>query len=46
MHISACKACAQALGLTQELKNLQIEVKYWGAPLTELLQNDEKMLTI
>lgn len=28
VHISACKACAQALGLTQELKDLQIEVKY------------------
>jgi hypothetical protein len=46
VHISACKACAQALGLTQELKDLQIEVKYWGVPLTELLQNDEKLLTI
>ena len=46
VHISACKACAQALGLTQELKDLQIEVKYWGVPLTELLRNGEKLLTI
>jgi len=28
------------------LENLQIEVKYWGQPLTEILKNNEPLLTI
>lgn len=46
VHITACKACADQLGVTEILENLNIEVKYWGLPLTEILQNDEKLLTI
>ena len=46
VHITACKACADQLGVTETLEKLNIEVKYWGAPLTELLQSDEKLLTI
>jgi hypothetical protein len=46
VHITACKACADQLGVTETLEKLNIEVKYWGVPLTELLQRDEKILTI
>ncbi len=46
VHISACKACADQLGVTERLEKLQIEVKYWGVPLTELLKNNERLLTI
>jgi hypothetical protein len=46
VHITACKACADQLGVTQILENLKIEVKYWGAPLTEILSKGEKLLTI
>lgn len=46
VHITACKACADQLGVTQTLEELKIEVKYWGIPLTELLQSGEKLLTI
>jgi len=46
VYITACKACADQLGVTETLENLSIEVKYWGVPLTELLQSDEKLLTI
>ena len=46
VHITACKACADQLGVSDILKGLQIEVKYWGLPLTELLKNDEKLLTV
>jgi hypothetical protein len=46
VHISACKACADQLGVTETLENLNIEVKYWGKPLTEILTNGEKLLTI
>jgi len=46
VHITACKACADQLGVTEILENLQIEVKYWGLPLTDILKNDEHLLTI
>jgi hypothetical protein len=45
-HITACKACADQLGVTETLEKLQIEVKYWGLPLTEVLRNNEPLLTI
>jgi hypothetical protein len=28
------------------LEKLQIEVKYWGLPLTEILKSNEHLLTI
>ena len=46
VHIIACKACADQLGVTETLENLDIEVKYWGVPLTDILANGEKLLTI
>lgn len=46
VHITACKACADQLGVTATLEGLGIEVIYWGVPLTDLLKNDEKLITI
>lgn len=46
VHISACKGCADQLGVTDILEGLNIEVKYWGEELTEILRTDEKLLTI
>ena len=46
VHVTACKACADQLGVTEELRKLNIEVIYWGEPLTKLLKNGEKLLTI
>ncbi len=46
VHISACKACADQLGVTETLEKLNIEVIYWGVPLTDILTNDEKLITI
>ena len=46
VHITACKACADELGVTQTLESLKIEVKYWGLPLTEILKSNEHLLTI
>ena len=46
VHITACKACADQLGVTETLEKLNIEVKYWGQPLTEVLKNNEHLLTI
>jgi len=44
--VSACKACADQLGVTETLEGLGIEVKYWGEPLTKILKDGEKLLTI
>ena len=46
VHITACKACADQLEVTEALEKLNIEVKYWGLPLTEILTKGEKLLTI
>ncbi len=46
VHVTACKACADQLGVTDTLEGLGIEVIYWGVPLTDLLKNDEKLITI
>lgn len=46
VHVTACKACADQLGATETLEKLNIEVKYWGVPLTEILTSGEKLLTI
>lgn len=46
VHVSACKACTDQLGVTETVQNLGVEVKYWGAPLTEILKAEETLLTI
>jgi hypothetical protein len=46
VHITACKACADQLGVTTTLERLDIEVVYWGEPLTKILKADEKLITI
>lgn len=46
VHITACKACADQLGVTSSLEDLGIEVIYWGQPLTDLLKNKETLITI
>jgi len=44
--ITTCKACADQLGVTDALKRLNIEVKYWGAPLSDILKREEALLTV
>ena len=46
VHITACKACADQLDVSEALEKLGIEVKYWGVPLTEVLKSGESLLTI
>ncbi len=46
VHITACKACADQLGVTEILEKMNIEVKYWGVPLTDLLKKEETLLAI
>ncbi|MEH0018741.1 MAG: DsrE family protein [Desulfobacter sp.] len=46
VHVTACKACTDQLGITADIEALGVEVKYWGIPLTDILKQDEKLLTI
>ncbi|MDD2219723.1 MAG: DsrE family protein [Desulfoplanes sp.] len=46
VHISACRSCADELDATDALEDLGIELIYWGEPLTKIIQNDEKLITI
>ncbi len=41
VHITACKACADSYGVSDDLAALGIEVKYMGQPLTEMLKSDQ-----
>ena len=42
----ACIACANALGSTEALSGLDIELEKMGKPLTEIIKNKENLLTI
>lgn len=46
VSFSACKACADQLGVTEQLLDMGIEVIYWGEPLTRILRDNEKLITI
>ena len=46
VKFSACVACARELGVESDLKKLGLDVIPWGPPLTELLQNGEKLITV
>ena len=43
--IEACIACADAYGITGELKKLGFDVKGMGKPLTDYLKSGAKVLT-
>ncbi len=46
VNVVACISCATQYGVVEELRELGLEVKAMGEPLTELLKNDEKLLTV
>ena len=33
VHLTACKACADQLSVTETLEKMNVEVTYWGEPL-------------
>jgi hypothetical protein len=45
VEIQACIACADAYGVTEELKKMNFEVKGMGKPLSDYLKSDAKVLT-
>jgi len=46
VEFSACKACAEQLEAVEIMEKLGIEVKYWGQPLTDIIQSGEKLITV
>ena len=46
VHVTACKACADDLGVSKLMENMGVDVKYWGNPLTEVLKSGAKLITI
>ena len=46
VYVTACKGCADQLEVSEKLETLGIDVKYWGLELTNILKNDETLLTI
>lgn len=43
--IKVCKACADSYGVSEHIRDVGVEVKYMGRPLTEMLKSDYKVLT-
>ncbi len=46
VEFSACLTCSDRMGTTEQLLGMGIEVKRWGAALTELLQEGKPVITI
>ena len=46
VKFSACKACSDQLGVSEKLAELNVEVMYWGAPLTEVIKDGEHLITV
>ena len=45
IKVKACKACADQYGVTDDLVELGIEVKYMGEPLTDYIKSESKVIT-
>jgi hypothetical protein len=43
---TACKRCADDLGVTPQLEALGVEIKYWGESMTGLLKSGAKILMV
>lgn len=46
VHFSACLACADQLGVSEKICEMDIELKYWGEGLTEAIQGEDELITI
>jgi hypothetical protein len=46
VRFSACKTCADQLGVSNALNALGIEVIYWGEPLTRIIKSNMRLITI
>ena len=44
--VSACISCAKNLGVSDKLSALGIELRKWGEPLTNILKEGKKLITV
>ena len=45
VKVEACKACSDMYGISDQLSELGVDVKYMGVPLSDMLKGDWKVLT-
>jgi hypothetical protein len=45
VELVACKACSDSYGVSDNLEELGVEVKYMGRPLTDMLKGDWAVVT-
>ena len=46
VEFTACISCADQLGVTEKLLELDVDVKPWGKLLTDLIQEGKPLLTV
>ena len=46
VEVQACQACADLYGVSDQLRSLGVDVKYMGAPLTDILKRREHLLVV
>jgi hypothetical protein len=46
VKFTACKACAEQLGVSEKLEELGAEIIYWGEGLTEIIKEHKNLITI
>lgn len=46
VKFTACESCAVELGVNQKIKDLGIELRFMGEPLTKIIKQGEKLITI
>jgi hypothetical protein len=45
VRVQACQACSDSYGVSDRLRELGVDVKYMGKPLTDMLKEGWKVLT-
>lgn len=46
VEVLACKACADSYGVSDQLRQLGVDVKYMGEPFTKILKGTDRVITI
>lgn len=46
VKFTACVSCARQLNVVDKLQELDIEVKPWGEPLTDLIKHGKYLITV
>jgi hypothetical protein len=46
VKFTACKGCSDQLGVSESLTEIGVNVIYYGKELTDIIQNEDKLITI